>query len=114
MTERINRPSSTSTFRGLVIENVLFTDAKLGSGSDATVLELDVCGLERDSVRRQTTARDPPRRPVALRSSETDQQLRGGVLDVVEAASPRRGPVLGGAYGSQISLASARDGEDGH
>ena len=33
---------------------------------------------------------------------------------MVEAASPRRGPVLGGAYGSQISLASTRDGEDGH
>ena len=40
MAERI-RPSSTSTFRGLVIENVLFTDAKLGSGSDATVFEVD-------------------------------------------------------------------------
>ena len=33
---------------------------------------------------------------------------------MVEAASPRRGPVLGGAYGWQISLADARDGEDGH
>ena len=40
MAERIP-PSSTSTFRGLVIENVLFTDAKLGSGSDATVFEVD-------------------------------------------------------------------------
>ena len=40
MAERI-RPSSTSTFRGLVIENVQFTDAKLGSGSDATVFEVD-------------------------------------------------------------------------
>ena len=40
MAERI-RPSWTSTFRGLVIENVLFTDAKLGSGSDATVFEVD-------------------------------------------------------------------------
>ena len=33
---------------------------------------------------------------------------------MVEAASPRRGPILGGAYGSQISLAGAGDGEDGH
>ena len=51
MTERINRTSSTSTFRGLVIENVLFTDAKLGSGSGATVFEVDwkgtVCAAKR-------------------------------------------------------------------
>ena len=40
MAERI-RSSSTSTFSGLVIENVVFTDAKLGSGSDATVFEVD-------------------------------------------------------------------------
>ena len=33
---------------------------------------------------------------------------------MVEAASSRRGPVLGGPYGSQISLTAARDGEDGH
>ena len=50
MAERI-RSSSTSTFRGLVIENVLFTDAKLGSGSDATVFEVDwngtVCAAKR-------------------------------------------------------------------
>ena len=50
MAERI-RPSSTSSFRGLVIENVLFTDAKLGSGSDATVFEVDwngtVCAAKR-------------------------------------------------------------------
>ena len=50
MAERI-RPSWTSTFRGLVIENVLFTDAKLGSGSDATVFEVDwngtVCAAKR-------------------------------------------------------------------
>ena len=50
MAERI-RPSSTSTFRGLVIENVLLTDAKLGSGSDATVFEVDwngtVCAAKR-------------------------------------------------------------------
>ena len=50
MAERI-RPSSTSTFRGLVIENVLFTDAKLGSGSDAMVFEVDwngtVCAAKR-------------------------------------------------------------------
>ena len=50
MAEKI-RPSSTSTFRGLVIENVLFTDAKLGSGSDATVFEVDwngtVCAAKR-------------------------------------------------------------------
>ena len=50
MAERI-RPSSTSSFRGLVIENVLFTDAKLGRGSDATVFEVDwngtVCAAKR-------------------------------------------------------------------
>ena len=50
MAERI-RPSSTSTFRGLVIDNVLFTDAKLGNGSDATVFEVDwngtVCAAKR-------------------------------------------------------------------
>ncbi len=50
MAERI-RPSSTSTFRGLVIENVLLTDTKLGSGSDATVFEVDwngtVCAAKR-------------------------------------------------------------------
>ena len=41
MAERI-RPSSGSTqFPGLVIENVLFTDTKLGRGSDATVYEVD-------------------------------------------------------------------------
>ena len=45
MTERINRPSSTSTFRGLVIENVLFINAKLGSGSDATVVQVDWNGI---------------------------------------------------------------------
>ena len=50
MAERV-RPSSTSIFRGLVIENVLFTDAKLGSGSDATVFEVKwngtVCAAKR-------------------------------------------------------------------
>ena len=50
MAERI-RPLSTSTFRGLVIDNVLFTDAKLGSGSDATVFKVDwngtVCAAKR-------------------------------------------------------------------
>ena len=50
MAERI-RPSSTSTFRKLVIENVLFTDAKLGSGSDATVFGVNwngtVCAAKR-------------------------------------------------------------------
>ena len=51
MAERI-RSSSTSTFRALVIENVLqFTDAKLGSGSDATVFEVEwngtVCAAKR-------------------------------------------------------------------
>ena len=50
MAERI-RPSSTSSFRGLVIENVLLTGAKLGSGSDATVFEVDwngtVCAAKR-------------------------------------------------------------------
>ena len=50
MAERI-RPSSSSSFSGLVVENVLFTDAKLGSGSDATVFEVDwngtVCAAKR-------------------------------------------------------------------
>ena len=40
MAERIGR-SSSSTFPGLVIENVLFTDTKLGRGADATVYEVD-------------------------------------------------------------------------
>ena len=40
MAERIH-PSSSSTFPGLVIENVLFTDVRLGSGADATVFEVD-------------------------------------------------------------------------
>ena len=40
MAERI-RPSSSSTFPGLVIENVVFTDIRLGSGADATVFEVD-------------------------------------------------------------------------
>ena len=40
MAERI-RPSSSSTFPGLVIENVVFTDVRLGSGADATVFEVD-------------------------------------------------------------------------
>ena len=40
MAERI-RPSSSSTFSGLVIENVVFTVVKLGSGADATVFEVD-------------------------------------------------------------------------
>ena len=40
MAERI-RPSSTSAFPGLVIENVVFTGVRLGSGADATVFEVD-------------------------------------------------------------------------
>ena len=40
MVERI-RPSASSTFPGLVIANVLFTDTKLGRGADATVYEVD-------------------------------------------------------------------------
>ena len=40
MAERI-RPSSSSTFPGLVIENVMFTGVRLGSGADATVFEVD-------------------------------------------------------------------------
>ena len=43
MAERI-RPSSTSAFPGLVIENVVFTGVRLGSGSDATVFEVDWSG----------------------------------------------------------------------
>ena len=35
------RPSSISAFPGLVIENVVFTDVRLGSGADATVFEVD-------------------------------------------------------------------------
>ena len=40
MAERIH-PSSTSSFPGLVIENVVFTGVRLGSGADATVFEVD-------------------------------------------------------------------------
>ena len=40
MAERI-RPSSSTTFPGLLIENVVFTGVRLGSGADATVLEVD-------------------------------------------------------------------------
>ena len=40
MAERIP-PSSSSTFPGLVIENVVFTGVRLGSGADATVYEVD-------------------------------------------------------------------------
>ena len=40
MAERIGR-SSSSTFPGLVIANVLFTDTRLGRGADATVYEVD-------------------------------------------------------------------------
>ena len=43
MAERI-RPSSTSAFPGLVIENVVFTGVRLGSGADATVFEVDWSG----------------------------------------------------------------------
>ena len=40
MAERI-RPSSSSSFPGLVIANVVFTSVRLGSGADATVFEVD-------------------------------------------------------------------------
>ena len=40
MAERFGR-SSSPTFPGLVIANVLFTDTKLGRGADATVYEVD-------------------------------------------------------------------------
>ena len=40
MAERLGQ-SSSSTFPGLVIANVLFTDTKLGRGADATVYEVD-------------------------------------------------------------------------
>ena len=40
MAERIHA-SSSSTFPGLVIENVVFTGVRLGSGADATVFEVD-------------------------------------------------------------------------
>ena len=40
MVERI-RPSSSSAFSRLVIENVVFTGVRLGSGADATVFEVD-------------------------------------------------------------------------
>ena len=40
MAERI-RTSSSSSFPGLVIENVVFTGVRLGSGADATVFEVD-------------------------------------------------------------------------
>ena len=70
MAERINRPSSSSTFQGLVIKNVLFTDAKLGSGSDATVFEVDwngtVCAAER------------------LHEVLLEDQLAGGVAKLID------------------------------
>ena len=51
MAERRIRPSSTSTFWGLVVENMLFTDAKLGNRSDATLFEVNwyatVCAAKR-------------------------------------------------------------------
>ena len=40
MAERIHA-SSSSTFPGLVIENVVFTGVRMGSGADATVFEVD-------------------------------------------------------------------------
>ena len=40
MAERIDAPSSSSFF-GLIITNVVFTDVKLGRGGDATVYEVD-------------------------------------------------------------------------
>ena len=40
MVERI-RPSSSSAFSRLVIQNVVFTGVRLGSGADATVFEVD-------------------------------------------------------------------------
>ena len=45
------RPSLSSRFPGLLIENVTFTDAKLGRGADATVYEVEwnrtVCAAKR-------------------------------------------------------------------
>ena len=50
MAERI-RPSLSSRFPGLLIENVTFTDTKLGRGADATVHEIEwngtVCAAKR-------------------------------------------------------------------
>ena len=50
MSERV-RPSLSSRFPGLLIENVTFTDAKLGRGADATVYEVEwigtVCAAKR-------------------------------------------------------------------
>ena len=43
MAERMHSPSS-STFSGLIIANVVFTDVKLGRGADATVYEVDWIG----------------------------------------------------------------------
>ena len=41
MAERIRPSSSSSTFPGLIITNVVFTDTKLGRGADATVYEVE-------------------------------------------------------------------------
>ena len=50
MAERV-RPSLSSKFPGLLIENVTFTDTKLGRGADATVYEVEwnrtVCAAKR-------------------------------------------------------------------
>ena len=50
MSERV-RPSLSSRFPGLLIENVTFTDTKLGRGTDATVYEVEwngtVCAAKR-------------------------------------------------------------------
>ena len=50
MSERV-RPSPSSKFPGLLIENVTFTDTKLGRGADATVYEVEwngtVCAAKR-------------------------------------------------------------------
>ena len=50
MAERV-RPSLSSRFPGLLIENVTFTDTKLGRGADATVYEVEwngtVCAAKR-------------------------------------------------------------------
>ena len=50
MSERV-RPSLSSRFPGILIENVTFTDTKLGRGADATVYEVEwngtVCAAKR-------------------------------------------------------------------
>ena len=47
-------------------------------------------------------------------SRPVEQQLGGGMINMVKATSPWRSPVPRGIYGGELSLAGDRDGEDRH